>query len=210
MRPYTSFRYLYPPRPESVITSDRISYFEQQGWIGQYKKNGTCSIIAYSPQGEFIAMGRHNEPHRAWTLTQEHKNTFWKLWPKGEWTIVVAEILHNKTPTIKNTIYVHDILVAHSQYLVGETFRARQKLLTELLPASMGETESHYLVTENIWRVKNLEENLSDHFNNIKDPRINEGLVLKKVDSVLKFCDTPTSNSGWSVKVRYPTKNYIY
>lgn len=38
MYDYTEFKFLYPPRPDFVLTYDRIPYYESDGWVGQFKK----------------------------------------------------------------------------------------------------------------------------------------------------------------------------
>jgi len=207
---YNQFKYLYPPRPEFVLTSDRIPFYEKDGWVGQYKMNGTNTILAMSPEGSFTAMNRHNEEHRAWQLTEEIKTSLRQLLPKGSWTVLVGEIMHSKTPTIKNTIYFHDVLVHQSKHLVGMTFKDRQILLEKLLPSNGKEDKSHYFVTDRIWRAKLITKNIHKHFVEIEDPKILEGFVLKLPTGKLKPCYTENNNTSWQYKIRYPTKNYQF
>lgn len=209
MKPYDEYLYLYPPRPENAITPDRIAYYEKQGWVGQYKKNGTNSVVALSPDGKFTAMNRHKEEHRAWQLTDHVKEVLIELLPRNSWTVLVGEILHNKTPTIKDTMYFHDVLVLNSTYLLGSTFEHRQQWLAEILPSNV-ESYSHYVVTEKVWRARTFTSGLSERFKAIKDTKIDEGLVLKKPQSTLKYCDIEKNNTSWQIKCRYPTKIYNY
>ena len=212
-KPYTEFQYLFPPRPEHVLSSDRLGWYEKEGWHAQYKKNGTCTIVAMGPDSgggiEFVAMNRHKELHKAWQLTADVKEGLLRLLPHNHWTVLVGEILHNKTPTIKNTIYFHDILVMNSEYLLDTTFAQRQIWLASLLPSKV-EAYSHYAVTEHIWRAKLLTKDLAKHFTSITNQTIDEGLVLKKPDAKLKMCDSEKTNSGWQAKVRYAKKNYAH
>jgi hypothetical protein len=212
-RPYTAFQYLYPPRPDLVLSSDRLGYYEKEGWVAQYKKNGTCTIVAMGPDGkggvQFIAMNRHKGDHKAWNLTPEIKSDLLKLLPHHYWTVLVGEIMHSKTKTIKNTIFFHDILVMNNEYLLDTTFAQRQVWLEKLLPGN-AESYSHFQVTNGIWRAKNFEKGFEKLFQGIKNQDIDEGLVLKKPGVKLKLCDTETSNSTWQAKVRYPKKNYSF
>jgi hypothetical protein len=209
MYDYKEFKYLYPPRPDFVLTYDRIPYYESDGWVGQFKKNGTCTIIAMSPEGEFHAMNRHAEEHKAWFLTAHIKNVLRRYLPKGEWTVLVAEIMHSKTPTIKDTVYIHDVIVHQSRQLVGTTFAERQKLLIDLLPSEK-ECYSHYEVDEKVWRAKLITTDILKAFHDIADPKIDEGIVLKKLKGKLKECYRADANCAWQAKVRYATKNYQF
>ena len=209
MYDYNEFKYLYPPRPDFVLTYDRIPFYEEDGWVGQYKKNGTCTIIAMSPDGEFIAMNRHAEEHRAWLLTGHIKNVLRKLLPKGSWTVLVAEILHSKTPTIKDTIYVHDVIVHGSKQLVGTTFEERQKLLERLLPKGE-EKYSHFEIDPKVWRAKVLTQDILKAYQRITDPTIDEGVVMKRRTGKLRDCYRADANCAWQAKVRYATKNYQF
>lgn len=209
MYDYTEFKFLYPPRPDFVLTYDRIPYYESDGWVGQFKKNGTCTIIAMSPEGNFHAMNRHAENHRAWQLTEHIKDVLRKYLPKGSWTVLVAEIMHSKTPTIKDTVYIHDVIVYQSKQLVGSTFGERQKLLIELLPSTK-EEYSHYEIDPKVWRAKLLTKDILSYYHAIKDPSIDEGIVMKKLTGKLKECYKADTNCAWQAKVRYSTKNYQF
>lgn len=209
MYDYNEFKFLYPPRPDFVLTFDRIAYYESDGWVGQYKKNGTCTIIAMSPDGEFHAMNRHAEQHKAWFLTKHIKDVLSGLLPHDGWTVLCAEIMHSKTPTIKDTIYVHDVIVHNSKQLVGSTFGERQKLLMELLPGGV-ENYSHFEIDPKVWRAKLLTKDILNAFHSIVDPKIDEGIVMKKLTGKLKPCIKADSNCSWSAKVRYPHKNYQF
>lgn len=154
-------------------------------------------------------MGRHNAPHKAWHLSKDAEKILRLALPKNKWTVLVGELLHSKTPTIKDTLYFHDILVADSEFLVNMTFIDRQKILESLFPAK-AESYSHYVYSDKIWRAKLLTENLLQKFQDIKNPKIDEGLVIKRPDAPLKTCDSTKSNAGWQMKIRYSTKNYAY
>lgn len=208
MMEYNAFRYLYPPRPEYIITSDRLKVYEKDGWTAQYKKNGTCSLVVVGPNNEFHMMDRHAETQKMWKPSLTIIESVRKLCPRDKWTVLVAEGLHNKTPTIKDTLYFFDIIVKDSVYLTGTTFLERQAMLEAMFPAN-AESYSHYVTTDKIWRAKLLTKNFLKTFRDIKDPKIDEGLVLKKPTAKLDFCDKEKSNAGWQLKIRYATKNYF-
>lgn len=206
---YSEFQYLYPPRPEFVLSYDRLPFYEKMGWIGQYKKNGTCSLIGVSPAGEIISMNRHKENHRAWDMPEWMKEELRRLFPKKEWTVLVGELLHNKTPSIKDTMYIFDILVLRGKFLYGSTFTQRSEILDSILP-KVGEEYSHYVIDAGLWRAKTLKEGLLEHFKGIKEVKIDEGIVLKDPSGKLRLCDRVNSNSSWQAKVRHSAKNYQF
>jgi len=208
---YDSWKYLFPPRPESAIPPDMLAFYEKRGWVCQYKKNGTCTIIGVSPDRKLIAINRHQENHKAWQLTQHIKDALRSIFTKPLWYVVVAEIMHSKTPTIKDTIFIHDILVHESEYLVGTTFKERQEILNPYLLTNV-ETKTHYVCDTDgkVWFAKIYDKGFADLFRSIKEPKIDEGLVLKDPNGKLRSCDRADANSSWQVKCRHSTKSYQF
>ena len=139
---YNQFKFLFPPRPENAIPAAMLNFYEGRGWMAQYKKNGTNTIIAISPEKEFTAMTRHNAEHKAWALTDHIKQELVRLFPEPEWYVLCAEVMHSKTPNIKDTIYIHDMLVWMSEFMINSTFIERAKLLDSKLITNV-EAQSH-------------------------------------------------------------------
>lgn len=207
--PYKAWRYLYPPRPKYILTYDRIPYYEGKGWVAQYKKNGTCTVVGVSPEGKFHAMNRHAQQHKAWHMTPHIKKELLKRLPKGVWTVLIGEILHSKTKEIKDTIYFHDVLVHNSEYLIGSTFMERQQILETLLPGGK-DKGSYWELDKKLWRAKLITKNILDHFHNIEKIRVDEGVVLKNPTGKLRLCNKEDNNLDWQFKVRYAAKNYQF
>lgn len=183
---------IFPPRPENAIDPRLIAYYERKNWVAQIKKNGTCTTIVVNDEGEAEFYTREGAKHKAWKPTveieyffREHKNS-----------IFVAELLHNKHPSVKNTLYIFDILKYRGIDMVEKDFTKRQNVLKSVV------RPNHF-----IWIAKNHTAGLTELFNRLDDP-IDEGIVLKDPKSVLKPCGRKTSNSGWQVKCRVPHKNY--
>jgi hypothetical protein len=208
---YNSFQFLYPPRPENAIAPHLIGFYEGRGWVAQYKKNGTNTLLAIAPDKTIITKTRQGEDHKAWTMPESLAKSLVELFPEPVWYVLCAELMHSKTPTIKDSLYIHDCLVWQSQFLIGSTFLSRQMLLEERLKTNV-ETKSHYVADSGgkLWFAKLLRSNFSFAFLDIKDVSIDEGLVLKDPHAKLSLCMTPKANSAWSVKVRHATKNYMY
>jgi hypothetical protein len=209
---YDEYAYLWPPRPECAVPFEAVGMYVRKGWWAQVKKNGTCTVIA-ARGDEVIFKTRHATDHDLWRPLPEHA-AFFQGSPR--WTVFAAELLHSKTPHIKNELFLFDVLVHDGEHLVGSTFAERQRLLhtayermvpkfravdcglgayavgpyVRLLRSYAGRQDA-----EALWRSLKLED---------------EGLVLKDPHAKLKVCITGSSNGGWQVKVRRPTKNYSF
>jgi hypothetical protein len=201
---YTSATFIKPPRAETAISGTLFPFYEKRGWIAQYKKNGTNSIIAVSPDKKLTAWTRHGEPHKQWNFTEGSRAIFNRL-PEG-WHVINAELIHSKTPTIKDTHYIHDILVTNGKYLIGLTYAQRYKILQDLfLHNPLASMPSHFVLDKHSWLVKNVRENFGNAFKSINTVE-DEGLVLKDPTGILSL----QNNSSWLVKARKPHKNYSF
>jgi hypothetical protein len=204
---YTSYQYLFPPRPEKAIPTGLLPFYAKKKWIGQYKKNGTCNILVMTPEYKFIAMNRHGEEHKAWAPTELSTAPF-KLLEPG-WYVFVSEVLNNKVPGIRDTQYVFDLLVYKGVYLVGSTLSSRLSILHDMFSAHfIAETYSHYVITPNVWLAKTITSGFLKKFEAIENPE-DEGLVLKNPEAELEHC-MKGANNGWQVKCRKPHKNFSF
>lgn len=208
---YQEFHYLYPPRPENAVTAGRIPFYEKSGYVGQYKKNGTCSIFAIKAPDIFISMTRHNDNHKQWGFSKYFKDCFAKYCEPGFWYYFIGEVLHSKTVEIKDTVYIFDVLVSESLLLYGETFENRQNTLKRIFKADeKDEDYSHYIIEDRFWLAKNFESGIYQKFKDIKNTSVDEGFVLKKKNSILEDCSKKSNNQSWQMKFRHPKKNYQF
>jgi hypothetical protein len=97
---YSDYAYLYPPRPEKKIPREMLDFYENRGFFAQVKKNGTCCVI-FAKGDEVIFKTRHADDHKAWTPLPEHIAFFQG---KPSWHVYAAELIHSKTPHIKNQV----------------------------------------------------------------------------------------------------------
>jgi len=208
---YTTWQYLYPPRPDFAIACAMLNYYEKRGWLAQFKKNGTNTIIGIAPNQTFHAMNRHAANHKAWHLTDHIKKDLLRLFPDKKWFVLCAEIMHSKTPTIKDTIYIHDMLVWKGEFLLDSTFLERALMLDERLITNV-ESNTHYVCDSEgkIWYAKRFDKDFKTLFQSIKQVKIDEGLVLKDPNGKLRACKTPTENSSWQIKCRHKAKGYAF
>lgn len=185
-----------------------LGFYEKRGWVGQYKKNGTCNVLWVTNEREIICKTRHDADHLAWMPTDISNAPFKAL--KGDgWYVFVTELLHSKVSGLRDTHYIFDILVANGQNLVGMTFSQRMAILESLfLTGAEDETDSHYVITPNVWLAKTITSGFKETFATIDDgtPE-NEGFVMKKPDARLEICGK-SANTKWMVKCRRTHENY--
>lgn len=217
---YEGYTYLWPPRPKKAIPDNQLHFFEKRGWVAQMKKNGTCTVVFVSPEGEITFKTRHNADHKMWKPTEKSTAIFKNL-PGEGWYVFVVEVLHNKTSQVKDTIYIFDILVNDGELLIGKTFLERMNMLKEIFGihdennvVSLSNT-SHYVLNSNAWLARTIEGNFEQvmRIANNQKPEVgaplDEGIVLKNPKSKL---DTPNKNrnNSWQVKCRVGHKNYDF
>lgn len=184
---------IYPPRPEKAITPSLIPFYEKRGWVAQVKKNGTCSLAIVSPHGTVDYKTRHWEDHKAWIPTA-NMSGFFTEYPDS---IFVFELLHSKTPNVKNTAYLFDVLRYTGIDLTGQTLALRLDVLSRIRPVQCAMiAETHVVGLRNL-------------YDRLTEPE-DEGIVLKDPNSTLRSCDRDGVNAGWQVKCRRSTKNYSF
>jgi hypothetical protein len=201
---------LEPPRPERAILPSMLGRFEQDGWIAQYKKNGTYSMIYVSPDKVVTAETRHGEPHKAWDWTKGSRRIFESLPGKG-WYVFCAELMHSKGPGVRDTNYVHDVLVFDGEHPLGMTYMQRYKVLQDLFlngAEGLRPTQSHWVLDEHTWLARNHRANFHSMWNSIRDSKDwqDEGLVLKDPRGRLAI----RGNHRFMVKCRRPHENYSF
>lgn len=211
---YDSFQYIYPPRPASSIHPDNLNKF--QGWIAQYKFNGTRNVIFVFPDGHIELFNRHREHNKAYQLTPQMVKAFSHLnLKKGKFYVFDGELMHNKTRGLKDRLILFDLLVNEGEYLIGTSYKDRYLMLQKLL-GNPAEFESEtgnkiaYLVNENIWFAKVYTKNLDERFQKLIHMDEVEGLVLKNPHGKLSYGVSPENNGDWIIRVRKPHKNYSY
>jgi len=227
---YRDYAYLWPPRPETKSPPGMIPFYQRMGWQAQVKKNGSCTLV-FVRADDVIFKTRHNDDHRQWAPSPEHKRFFAN--GRSDWDVYVGELLHSKInpadtkSCVRNHLYLFDIIVDRGYQLVGTTFAARQQILQsrwEKLEdgfdhsvvhksAPLPGAPSQPLVSvaktftggfTELWKRIN-------EMNGAKRVRPeDEGLVFKDPKAALRACFKGDSNSGWQAKIRVPHKNYPF
>lgn len=210
---YTDYSYLWPPRPEKPVPHGLITFYENRGWWAQVKKNGTCTVI-FTNGKDVIFKTRHgaDADHRLWSPLPEHLQ-FFRQQKTNKWNVYTAELLHSKTPNIKNELYIFDKIVDEGIQLVDSTFEDRQLILQSEWAgnqeADCTRVDKYVTVAANFSGSRNISKIYNDIVARSDNPQ-DEGVVLKNPGGRLKPCFKQNANDGWMVKVRRPHKNYSF
>lgn len=226
MQSYNSFAYIYPPRPESTIGFDPSSPV-YRAWsrlpdaIAQLKLNGSRNVIFISPTDEIQFWGRHKQLHRSYTIPDFLKNKIRELpYPKGKWNVFDSELIHLKTPSVKDTVCLFDTLVYNGNYLIGESYRNRYKYIQEFnLPffplgnkkGGIDEKIQGIFIAQNFPNTEWEKAFMSTGGNNrVQGGDIYEGLVLKRTGGTLAIGFQEKNNSSFMCRMRRPHKNFQF
>ncbi len=202
---YTEYSYLWPPRPSNAIPDMMLGFYERKGFVGQIKKNGTCTVI-FTNGTDVIYKTRHDDDHKMWNAPAHISDYFKSLSVDGKWCVFVAELLHNKTPLIKNVLYIFDVIVWQGRELTGTTFSERQDILMAI--PQLETASDHYVVSDGVWIAK-LITKFKKTWAALENPE-DEGIVLKDPTIKMAGCNTQSANSKWQVKCRVKHKNYSF
>lgn len=210
---YNEFTYLYPPRPKTSIPPSDQSFdkFKKLRWIAELKLNGQRCLIYISPDFDIEFWNRHGEKHNNWKcpnwLMDELKNS---INHDGKWLVIDCELLHNKDKSIKNTIYIWDILVAENKFLFNSSYINRRKLLNKYFgnPNKIHNGIGH--LSDNLWLSSWIEP---EHFKvmwELTGFSYIEGYVFKNPNAKLKLCLNQNNNHKWMVRCRKSNKCYRF
>ena len=131
---YLNYRYIYPPRPRNAISPVDLNFWDNGTLISQPKLNGSNSLI-FTNGVKAIVMNRHNQ--RLTNVRVDDSEILSLYRGNGGWMILNCEYLNKSKQDENRLVFNHklvifDILVNNSDYLVGQTFEQRIKLLDEL------------------------------------------------------------------------------
>lgn len=205
---YDKLMFLEPPRAETTVPPSLLDSYEAKGWFAQFKKNGTSSVIAIAPDKTLTAWTRHGVPHKAWSFSSGSRNFFQSLPGKG-WYVICAELMHSKVPGIRDTHYIHDILVDDGDWLLGKTYAQRYDSMLRIFwpladdRMTSNPEEGYFRLDDHTQMAMNFSTAFRQRFDKMLNEPQNEGLVLKNPAGKLAIKD----NSSWTIKCRHPNKN---
>lgn len=184
---------LIPPDPKNPMEpkSDYLDGLEKSGrYIAEKKWNGDNTQI-YTDSLELWNRTRSRLKYNPTSLVREELEQF----PKG--CVINAELVHNHTKTVKDTIIVHCIMVYKGEPLLGKTWADSRAILEEFKYGKHVQlSELHTSGFFDLWCQA--------------DGEVVEGIILKDPSGLLQFSMVPISNVPWMLKVRKPCKKYSF
>jgi hypothetical protein len=219
--PYNG-QYIFPPRTkmtapfyngqkESNGISDIVRlWLKIKNVKAQFKLNGNRNLIKVSPAGDIEMWNRHQERQK-YSIPQSMKDEILRISPPGVWTVWDSELMDTKTKEIKDVIYMYDILVWQSEFMVGQTYDDRYNLLEKQVGQRYIPLDVHS-IKEPMYLARNFEPHEWEGAWRAasKLPWI-EGFVLKRFDHIsrLEKGTQEYNNSGFMCRIRKPHKNYL-
>ena len=224
--PFNTFQYIYPPRTKMLINSRSgkpdAQWADYGGvtldmWrkfpdsIAQFKLNESRNLTYYFPDGHYEMWNRHAQQQAQYAITPAMKAALDSLQlPKGQFTVLDGGILHAKTKTVKDVLYVWDVLVYNGQWLLGEQYGERKALLHRIagerfFPLDFNPQEGSVYVaqdfTPDLWETA---------WGYVRQSDYCEGLVLKRTGALSRLEPgmQEYNNSGFMCRIRKPNKNY--
>jgi RNA ligase len=214
MPKYNTYSYIFPPRPKNACDPKDINKWDNKMMIAQPKMNGSNCVIFMNDEYCYV-MNRHNQRLTNFQLSKSELSELYKPVDKGNWLVINGEYLNKSKNDETGLVFNHkfiifDILVFNSDYLVGQTFEQRVKLLDNLYGQKKSEKDYLYQITENIYRVKSYDTNFNQIFNELTKIDMVEGIVCKRKSARLELGTTEGNNTKSQIKFRKPTKSYRY
>lgn len=231
MVPYNKFSWFYPPRtgnrsPFKGPVIDAWRTFKDS--IAQFKMNGdNCQVVIF-PDRKIEMWSRHKvngipKPIRGnYRPQKELSDKILAVAPTGDFTILNAELLHWRTPLVKNNLYIFDVLVWKSQWLIGEDYKSRYALISGMptdgpIPLLCGDRNqlerAAALGSNNLFIAENFGcEQWEWAWQQARRNDFIEGLFLKRMGptSRLEGGFSEINNAGWGCRVRKATKNILF
>lgn len=209
---YSTYRYIYPPRPKNAIPTTDIFSYDNGTMSAQPKLDGSNCLI-FTDGKTVKVMNRHSQPLTRFDIPIEEILSLYK--GTGGWTVLNGEYMNKSKRDEDSTIFNHkfvifDILVSDGDYLIGKTFGQRIALLDEMFGNSESEKEYLHGISQNVYRVKTYTERFLEIFERLTRIDMVEGLVMKRTNARLEIGNTELNNVNSQLKCRKPTKNYKY
>jgi len=185
---------LIPPDPKNPMTPspEFLTGLERSGkYIAEQKWNGDNAMI-FTDTMELWNRERSRLKYRPTNKVLEELEQL----PKR--SLINAELVHNHTKTVKDTLIVHCIMAYEGEPLLGKTWGDSRKLLETF------KYGGEHVRLSPVWKT-----GFFDLWNQA-DGEVIEGIVLKDPSGLLKFSMVPIADVSWMRKVRKPCKKYSF
>jgi len=184
---------LIPPDPKNPLnpSPDYLTGLEKSGrYFAETKWNGDNAMI-YTDSLELWNRKCSRLKYAPIGAVREELEQL----PKG--CLINAELVHNHTKTVKDTIIVHCIMVYKGEPLFGKTWADSRAIIEEFKYGEHVQLSRIYTTGFfDLW--------------NQADGEVIEGIILKDPSGLLQFSQVPIADVSWMLKVRKPCKKYSF
>lgn len=220
---------MYPPRPSRSVPPAKLQDYEDKGYVGQYKYNGTRTLVEIGPGSKISLWTRHKEPHKAYKLSdgmKEELTTYHQQGDTSKTIVLDGELLNDKTKSVKDRLVLFDVLVIDSDYLIGTSMLERKEILDETfwnsdrwendtgrkmaVKPKVFDKHGKERYLDHVWVAETFFYDLSKRYEELIDMDEIEGLVLKNPRALLENGFSENNNSEWLIRCRKETKSYKY
>lgn len=215
---YNEFKYLYPPRPESSIPPEQLDQVSE-GYIAQPKYNGSCAIVFINGRIDFQLYNRYGSP-----LTKHQFIPYTQLNDSDRYMVLCGEYLNKNKKgedglSFNHKFIIWDILVWQGRYLVGETFKSRLQILSNLFGTNQSLVTGNSLImyehlqtthVQSVYVSPSYVNNFKSLYNEVISTELYEGIVLKRSGAKLEIGFKQRNNYTWQFKASKQTKNYAF
>ena len=183
---------LIPPDPKNPLnpSPDYLTGLEKSGrYFAETKWNGDNAMI-YT---DSLELWNRKCSRLKYVPTGAVREELEQL-PKG--CLINAELVHNHTKTVKDTIIVHCIMIYKGEPLFGKTWADSRAIIEEFKYGEHVQLSRIYTTGFfDLW--------------NQADGEVVEG-IIKDPSGLLQFSQVPIADVSWMLKVRKPCKKYSF
>jgi ATP-dependent DNA ligase len=179
-------KYYYPckPNPLSAVSKFFAELDRDVSWIAEVKKNGWRCLVYRENK---LTLWTSNKT----TINEPLKSLRDSLMSVPEQTILDGELINFRTADIKGKLYLFDILIFKGKMIIALPLMERRKYLEE----AISETPDIEIAKQVQLGKRKL------YYTAIQD-EVNEGIVLKKLNSKYLISDTRCLQNPFWLKVK--------
>jgi len=199
---------MYAPTIDKVASVGDILEYEKKGYIGQIKFKGLRSLLEISPNGE-IKLWDAFRNRLYIELSEGLKSDLLEL--HGSLKSLTHLVLDGEffldEGKYKDRFIANDVLVCEDNYLVDMPTLERYNVLDSIM-GEQGELEIEtglscsIYVRDHLWQARTFIYGLANEFSRLSKSNQIEGMILKRLDSVLEEGNTKNNNASWNVFVK--------
>jgi len=198
--------FVYPPRPVGKMNPADLPFYEKSGrWVAQRKFNGCRNLVHIRQNGNVECFTRDGLPQSTFSITHTQEILKYLHLEKGIEYWLDSEIM-SKTPNSNKEIVFYDVLHVDKYLFGGPKLLKRLDMLSQIcgLPSELVEDRLALRISDHLWLAETFQNNFVARFNeSLNNPKI-EGLVLKKIDSVLDYFGDKYYETNWLIRCRKP------